>query len=223
MQEYISTRWYRSPECLLTSGYYNYKMDVWGTGCVFFEMLSLFPLFPGKNEKDQIHKIHNILGTPSREIIERFQRNATNIDFNFPHITGTGINQLIPHVSVECQELIGKLLAYDPDERMSTRQALNSPYFKEIREQELRAAQMVHRELGGGSPTSTGDGPCAFGPDYYPTKQASKPVEEEHGKPYIKWLQQGSSKPPDYVVIGPERVDKPNNVRLARHVGSCRI
>lgn len=62
--EYISTRWYRAPECLLTDGYYGYKMDIWGVGCVFFEMLSLFPLFPGNNELDQIHRIHNILGTP---------------------------------------------------------------------------------------------------------------------------------------------------------------
>ena len=50
--EYISTRWYRAPECLLTDGYYGYKMDVWGVGCVFFEILSLFPLFPGNNELD---------------------------------------------------------------------------------------------------------------------------------------------------------------------------
>lgn len=63
--EYISTRWYRPPECLLTDGYYNHKMDYWGVGCVFFEILSLFPLFPGNNELDQVHKIHNILGTPS--------------------------------------------------------------------------------------------------------------------------------------------------------------
>lgn len=34
--EYISTRWYRAPECLLTDGFYNYKMDMWGVGCVFF-------------------------------------------------------------------------------------------------------------------------------------------------------------------------------------------
>ena len=50
--DYVSTRWYRSPECLLTKGYYDYKMDIWGVGCVFFEILSLFPLFPGKNELD---------------------------------------------------------------------------------------------------------------------------------------------------------------------------
>ena len=54
--EYISTRWYRAPECLLTDGYYNYKMDIWGVGAVFFEIVSLFPLFPGTNELDTITK-----------------------------------------------------------------------------------------------------------------------------------------------------------------------
>ena len=49
---YISTRWYRAPECLLTDGYYDYKMDLWGVGCVMFEIIALFPLFPGNNELD---------------------------------------------------------------------------------------------------------------------------------------------------------------------------
>lgn len=52
LTEYISTWWYRAPECLLTDGHYGYKMDVWGVGCVFFEVLALFPLFPGTNELD---------------------------------------------------------------------------------------------------------------------------------------------------------------------------
>jgi renal tumor antigen len=72
--EYISTRWYRAPECLLTDGYYGYKMDIWGAGCVFFEILSLFPLFPGNNELDQINKIHNIMGTPGQDILDNFQK-----------------------------------------------------------------------------------------------------------------------------------------------------
>ena len=70
--DYVSTRWYRAPECLMTDGHYGYKMDIWGVGCVFFEILSLFPLFPGDNELDQIHKIHNILGTPPQEILDAF-------------------------------------------------------------------------------------------------------------------------------------------------------
>jgi renal tumor antigen len=72
--EYISTRWYRAPECLLTDGYYNFKMDLWGVGCVFFEIVTLFPLFPGDNELDQINKIHNILGTPNEELLNQFKK-----------------------------------------------------------------------------------------------------------------------------------------------------
>ena len=45
-------------------------MDVWGIGCVLFEVLALYPLFPGKDETDQIHKIHNIIGTPPPEVID---------------------------------------------------------------------------------------------------------------------------------------------------------
>lgn len=43
-------RRYRAPECLLTDGYYNYKMDMWGVGCVMFEIVALYPLFPGARE-----------------------------------------------------------------------------------------------------------------------------------------------------------------------------
>lgn len=47
-------------------------MDIWGVGCVLFEILSLFPLFPGDNELDQINKIHNVLGTPSQDLVDKF-------------------------------------------------------------------------------------------------------------------------------------------------------
>ncbi len=84
-------RWYRAPECLLTDGYYNYKMDMWGVGCVFFEIMSLFPLFPGTNELDQIQKIHNILGTPPPELLAKMKKRSQHMDFNFPaKVRGAG-------------------------------------------------------------------------------------------------------------------------------------
>ncbi|XP_074147326.1 MAPK/MAK/MRK overlapping kinase isoform X4 [Sminthopsis crassicaudata] len=72
--EYISTRWYRAPECLLTDGYYSYKMDMWSAGCVFYEIMSLQPLFPGANELDQISKIHDIIGTPPQKTLTKFKQ-----------------------------------------------------------------------------------------------------------------------------------------------------
>lgn len=83
-------RWYRAPECLLTDGYYNYKMDMWGVGCVFFEIVSLFPLFPGTNELDQIQKIHSILGTPAPELLAKMKKRSAHMDFNFPPKVGGG-------------------------------------------------------------------------------------------------------------------------------------
>jgi len=132
--EYISTRWYRAPECLLTDGYYNYKMDIWGVGCVFFEIMSLYPLFPGTNELDQIHKIHNILGTPAPDLLNKFKKYGTHMDFDFPQKAGTGITKLLPHASPDALDLMMKLLIYNPEDRISAKQALRHPYFREIRE-----------------------------------------------------------------------------------------
>ena len=99
LTEYISTRWYRAPECLLTDGYYSYKMDIWGVGCVMFEVLSLCPLFPGDDELDQINKIHEAIGTPTKEILDYFRNHATHMEINFQPKKGKGFSHLIPHVS----------------------------------------------------------------------------------------------------------------------------
>mmetsp|Transcript_94201 Transcript_94201/g.177236 ORF Transcript_94201/g.177236 Transcript_94201/m.177236 type:complete len:536 (-) Transcript_94201:179-1786(-) len=149
--EYISTRWYRAPECLLTDGYYNFKMDIFAAGCVWFEIMALFPLFPGSNELDQIQKIHNVLGTPSPDLLARkFKRNASHMDFNFAEKKGTGIERLVPHASSEVTDLMYKFLEYDPDDRIVARQALKDPYFKELREAE-RARGDSQTEMGASS------------------------------------------------------------------------
>ena len=81
-------------------------MDIWGIGCVFFEILTLVPLFPGNNELDQIHKIHNVLGTPPAELLDKFQKHASHMEFNFPKKEGTGIAKLASNVSPDAIDLI---------------------------------------------------------------------------------------------------------------------
>jgi len=105
-------------------------------------MLTLFPLFPGDDEMDQIHKIHDILGTPSESLLNHFQKLATHIEFNFPHKAGIGINKFLSHTSQDCQDLITKLLVYNPEERISAKQALNHPYFKEQKKQDDKLMKM---------------------------------------------------------------------------------
>lgn len=64
---YVSTRWYRAPECVLRSHEYEFVSDVFAAGCIMSELYLQRPLFPGSSEIDQIDKIFKVLGTPSKE------------------------------------------------------------------------------------------------------------------------------------------------------------
>uniref|UniRef100_A0A2K6RSR7 MOK protein kinase n=1 Tax=Rhinopithecus roxellana TaxID=61622 RepID=A0A2K6RSR7_RHIRO len=136
--EYISTRWYRAPECLLTDGFYTYKMDLWSAGCVFYEIASLQPLFPGVNELDQISRIHDVIGTPAQKTLTKFKQSRA-MNFDFPFKRGSGIPLLTTNLSPQCLSLLHAMVAYDPDERIAAHQALQHPYFQEQRKTEKRA------------------------------------------------------------------------------------
>jgi serine/threonine protein kinase len=45
---YVVSRYYRSPELILGSHYYDFSIDVWATGCILFELITRTPLFPGE-------------------------------------------------------------------------------------------------------------------------------------------------------------------------------
>ena len=147
--EYVSTRWYRAPECIMTNGYYTYKMDMWGVGCVLFEMATLFPLFPGDNEIDQMKKIQNILGPPSEEVINLYKENSfdkdnqSSLDIN---IKGKGFDKYLNHCNELFTDLLKKLLVYNPEERFSAKQALQHNYFQDITENQYYSQYYVSNQ-----------------------------------------------------------------------------
>lgn len=50
---------------------YTPAIDIWSIGCIFAEMLTGKPLFPGKNVVHQLDLITDLLGTPPAESISR--------------------------------------------------------------------------------------------------------------------------------------------------------
>ncbi|OXB64058.1 hypothetical protein ASZ78_001678 [Callipepla squamata] len=68
--DYVATRWYRSPELLVGDTQYGPPVDVWAIGCVFAELLSGVPLWPGKSDVDQLYLIRRTLG----DLIPRHQQ-----------------------------------------------------------------------------------------------------------------------------------------------------
>ena len=64
----VVTLWYRPPEILLGEKIYSTAVDIWSLGCIFAEMLTKKPLFPGDSEIDQLFRIFRLLGTPDETI-----------------------------------------------------------------------------------------------------------------------------------------------------------
>ncbi|KAM6202695.1 MAPK/MAK/MRK overlapping kinase [Rhynchocyon petersi] len=173
--EYISTRWYRAPECLLTDGFYSYKMDLWSAGCVFYEIASLEPLFPGANELDQISKIHDVIGTPAQKTLTKFKQSRA-MSFDFPFKKGSGLSPLTTKLSPQCHSLLCAMVAYDPDERITAHQALQHPYFQEKRAAE-KAAVASHRH------SACREHPVALGPSgWHVAKEGWK--QKQEGRPH---------------------------------------
>ena len=61
------------------------------------------------------------------------------MEFNFQSKKFVGIAKLIPHVSADAQDIIMKMLIYNPDERYTASQILKHVFFKELREQDQAA------------------------------------------------------------------------------------
>lgn len=53
---------------------YSTAVDVWSIGCIFAELITSEPLFPGRSELDQIKRIFNTLGQPNDHIWEDFSK-----------------------------------------------------------------------------------------------------------------------------------------------------
>ncbi|XP_074677275.1 cyclin-dependent kinase-like 1 isoform X2 [Strix aluco] len=114
--DYVATRWYRSPELLVGDTQYGPPVDVWAIGCVFAELLSGVPLWPGKSDVDQLYLIRRTLG----DLIPRHQQVFST-------------NQFFSGVRIPDPESMG-CLRLDPVERQTCEQLLQHPYFDSIRE-----------------------------------------------------------------------------------------
>ena len=128
--EYVSTRYYRAPECILKSSNYNSPVDIWAVGCIMAEMyMHPKPLFYGQNEKEVLNKICSILGTPNHEIWLEGIQQANLIGIKFPNNSGTDLSNIIPNASPKAIDLMKQMLQWDPNKRPAAANLLLHPFF----------------------------------------------------------------------------------------------
>lgn len=87
MTGYVSTRYYRAPEIMLTWQRYGKMVDIWSAGCILAEMLRGKPLFPGKDHIHQFFLITEVLGNPPPEVVQKITSGNVSVStyYNRPH------------------------------------------------------------------------------------------------------------------------------------------
>uniref|UniRef100_A0A667ZR07 cyclin-dependent kinase n=1 Tax=Myripristis murdjan TaxID=586833 RepID=A0A667ZR07_9TELE len=118
----VVTLWYRPPDVLLGSTEYSTPIDMWGVGCIFYEMITGRPLFPGSTVEDELHLIFRILGTPTEETWPGITTSEEFKTYNFPRYHAEPLVNHAPR-------------CFEAKKRVSAEDALRHPYFRSLGEQ----------------------------------------------------------------------------------------
>ncbi|XP_021928252.1 cyclin-dependent kinase 14 isoform X1 [Zootermopsis nevadensis] len=131
----VVTLWYRPPDVLLGSTEYSTSLDMWGVGCIFVEMITGVPTFPGvRDTYDQLDKIFKILGTPTEETWS----GVTHLPGYKPHKLGfyraQKLGLAFPRLYdvVEGENMASALLQLKADDRIMAEEALTHRYFSSL-------------------------------------------------------------------------------------------
>ena len=127
----VITIWYRSPELLLGETQYGPAVDIWSAACVMVEIFTRHAIFPGDGgEINQLDKIYNVLGTPTRsewpglvdmawfELLRPTERR-----------TNTFPEKYQERLTPAAFELLQTMFLYDPVNRPTAGDVLEHPYF----------------------------------------------------------------------------------------------
>ncbi|KAJ8905915.1 hypothetical protein NDN08_002417 [Rhodosorus marinus] len=127
---YVSTRWYRSPELILRFPRYGQAVDIWAAAAVFAELAEGLPLFPGENEIDQLRREVSVCGYPSRTLWPEGHECMNKLGFRFMNKDRQPLGSLLPSCSRDLRNLIASMLAIDPSKRPSVAEAMSHEFFR---------------------------------------------------------------------------------------------
>ncbi|XP_018568439.1 cyclin-dependent kinase-like 4 [Anoplophora glabripennis] len=128
--QYVATRWYRAPELLVGERYYGTPVDIWAIGCLFAEMMTGEPLFPGKTDIDQLHLIVKVLGKPCSRHQKLLSKNSQlRTKFKGKSDTSIDLNRLFYYWPLPTINFLDKCLKMDPHKRFIADELLKHVFF----------------------------------------------------------------------------------------------
>jgi len=108
-------------------------------GCILGELLGGKPMFPGTSTMNQLDRIIEVVGLPSRDDIEAINSPfaATMLESLTVQVSDDGspstrLSSMYPNADEDAIDLLAKLLFFNPDKRMTAQQALDHPFVSQF-------------------------------------------------------------------------------------------
>uniref|UniRef100_A0A8C1PLN0 cyclin-dependent kinase n=1 Tax=Cyprinus carpio TaxID=7962 RepID=A0A8C1PLN0_CYPCA len=120
----VVTLWYRPPDVLLGSTEYSTPIDMWGVGCILYEMATGRPMFPGSTVKEELHLIFRLMGTPTEETWPGITANEEFKSYLFPQYRAQALINHVPRYHRNTTDSL-----YDTKRRISAESSLKHSYF----------------------------------------------------------------------------------------------
>lgn len=130
----VVTLWYRPPDVLLGNTDYDHSIDMWGVGCIFFEMASGRTFFPGTSVRQQLYLIFSCLGAPAKYNWPEILVNPEYQAYNFPPFRPEKLIHRVPRLDIDGMNLLMKFLRFRPSERISAEDAKCDIFFASLPE-----------------------------------------------------------------------------------------
>ncbi|MCL4123357.1 UNVERIFIED_CONTAM: hypothetical protein GTU68_015449 [Idotea baltica] len=129
----VVTLWYRPPDVLLGSTEYSTQIDMWGVGCIMYEMISGRPLFPGATVRGELQLIFRTLGTPTEDTWAGVSSIEDFAEYAHPFYQGESLLSRAPRLAQDSAHgLLTKFLLFEARKRISASQALKHCFFESL-------------------------------------------------------------------------------------------
>ena len=127
----VITIWYRPPELLLGETQYGPAVDIWSAACVMIEIFTKHAIFPGDGgEINQLEKVYNILGTPTRTewpgLVDMAWFELLRPTERKPNVFAEKYKERLTPAAFD---LMQAMFLYDPAKRPTASDVLEHPYF----------------------------------------------------------------------------------------------
>jgi serine/threonine-protein kinase PRP4 len=139
---------------------YDHPMDMWSVGCVAYELFTGKILFPGRTNNEMLKLMMDTKGPFPKKMLRRGEFAPRHFDLSDPNlpfwqleedpVTKTPLRRVVPTPSIkhdfaallagqapdrrklaQLADLLERMMALDPDRRITPKDALKHPFIRE--------------------------------------------------------------------------------------------